>query len=128
MEAITAAGIPPALGPYSHAVADNQLLFCSGQLPTGRDGRLVDGDLEEQVRRVFENVSEVLHAGGSNLDNVLKTTVFMTDLGRFAEMNRIYAESFPGHRPARTTVEVARLPLGAAIEVDVIANRALSAR
>lgn len=122
MEAIIAAGIAPALGPYSHAVADNQLIFCSGQLPTGCDGRLVDGDLEAQVRRVFENISEVLSAAGSNLENVLKTTVFMTDLGRFAEMNCLYAEYFPGHRPARTTVEVAKLPLGAAIEVDVIAK------
>ena len=122
METIIAKRVAPALGPYSHAITDNQLIFCSGQLPVGPDGSLVEGDLEAQLRRVFDNIAEVLAAAGSSLDHVLKTTVFMTDLGRFADMNRIYADYFPGRQPARTTVEVARLPLGASIEVEVIAR------
>lgn len=122
MKPVMSEDIAPALGPYSHALADGELLFCSGQLPIRPDGSLAAGDITVQVHCVFENIASVLNAGGSNLFGVIKVTVFMTDLNEFAEMNRVYSEYFGRHRPARTTVQVAKLPLGAAVEIDVIAK------
>ncbi|MEO8407701.1 MAG: Rid family detoxifying hydrolase [Oxalobacteraceae bacterium] len=121
-------GVAPALGPYSHAIADDHYLFCSGQLPIRPDGTLVDSGIADQVHRVFENIARVLDAGGSSLHGVIKATVFMSDLSEFAEMNRIYKGYFGSHHPARTTVQVAKLPLGATVEIDVIAKIFTSAR
>jgi len=113
---------PAAVGPYSQAVRQGNLLFTAGQIPLDPEtGRMVDGGIEEQTRRVLDNLSAVLEAGGSGLDRVLKMTVFMTDLGLFAAMNAVYAEYFPENPPARSAVQVVALPLGAMIEMEGVA-------
>jgi len=113
---------PAAVGPYSQAVRQGNLLFTAGQIPLDPEtGGMVDGGIEEQTRRVLDNLSSVLEAGGSGLDRVLKMTVFMTDLGLFAAMNAVYAEYFPENPPARSAVQVAALPLGAMIEMEGVA-------
>ncbi len=117
---------PAALGPYSQAVAvpvgGRSLLFLAGQIPLDpATGALVDGTLEEQVRRVMDNLGAVLEAAGSGFDRVVKTTIFLADLGDFAEVNRVYGDYFPASPPARSTVQVARLPKGVRLEIDAIA-------
>lgn len=121
-EIISTEKAPKAVGPYSQAVGRGDLLFTAGQIPLDPStGAMVDGNIEEQTRRVLENLSAVLIAGGSSLDRVLKMTVFMTDLGLFGRMNAVYAEYFPENPPARSAVQVAALPLGAAIEMEAVA-------
>lgn len=113
---------PAAVGPYSQGVSAVGFVFVSGQIPLDpATGTMVPGGVEEQTRRVLRNVAAVLEAAGSGLDRVVKTTVYMTDLGEFDAMNRVYAEAFAGALPARATVQVARLPRGAAVEIDAIA-------
>jgi 2-iminobutanoate/2-iminopropanoate deaminase len=114
---------PAAVGPYSQAIVDGDRVFLSGQIPLDPvTGKLVEGDIATQTRRVLDNVKAVLEAAGSNLAAVCKTTVFVTDLGHFAELNRTYAEYFTAAPPARSTVQVAALPLGAQVEIEVIAR------
>src|SRR5215212_5124430 len=113
---------PRAIGPYSQATRANGLLFTAGQV--GFDpatGELVDGGISEQTERVLQNVRAILQAGGLDLGNVIKTTVFLVDMADFAAMNAVYAEAFGEHRPARSTVAVAALPRGARVEIDAIA-------
>ncbi|MEE4270672.1 MAG: RidA family protein [Thermoanaerobaculales bacterium] len=113
---------PGAVGPYSQAVRTDGLVFTAGQIPLDpATGSLVDGDIEDQTRRVLDNLAAVLEAAGSGLAEVLKMTVFMTDLGDFQRMNAVYAEYFPSSPPARSAFQVAALPLGAAIEMEAVA-------
>ncbi|MBI4877433.1 MAG: RidA family protein [Acidobacteria bacterium] len=113
---------PRAIGPYSQAVAHNGLLFLSGQIPLDpATGQIADGDIAAQTGRVLENLKAVLEAAGSSLGRVLKTTVFLKDLGEFAKMNEVYAQYFGANPPARATVEVARLPRDVRVEIEAIA-------
>lgn len=115
---------PAAVGPYSQAIDCGDLVFCSGQIPlVPETGLLVEGSIEDQTRQVFSNIRAVLDAAGLDFSHVVKTTVFLTDLGQFSTVNAIYAEYFPSNPPARSCVEVSRLPKGAAIECEVIARR-----
>lgn len=120
---IQTAHAPAAVGPYSQAIIDGDKVFLSGQIPLDpATGKLVEGDIATQTRRVLDNVKAVLEAAGSSLTAVCKTTVFVTDLKHFAELNRTYAEYFTSAPPARSTVQVAALPLGAQVEIEVIAS------
>ncbi|MGA3172441.1 MAG: RidA family protein [Chthoniobacteraceae bacterium] len=113
---------PKAVGPYSQAIAAGALLFCSGQIPLDPvTGQLVHGDVTEQTTQVLENLGAVLRENGMTFAHVVKTTVFLTDLGDFAAMNDVYATFFPSSQPARSTVQVAALPKGAHVEIEAIA-------
>jgi 2-iminobutanoate/2-iminopropanoate deaminase len=114
---------PGAIGPYSQAVVSDGLAFLSGQIPLDpATGQMAQGDIAAQTARVLDNLQAVLQACGSSLDQVLKTTVYLKDLGEFARMNEVYARYFPAAPPSRSTVEVARLPRDARIEIDAIAR------
>jgi 2-iminobutanoate/2-iminopropanoate deaminase len=120
---IKPAGAPAAVGPYNHAVRVGDLLFCSGQIPLDpATGQLVAGDIRAQTERVLENVRAVLADQKLGFTNVVKSTVFMTSLADFAAMNEVYARYFTGDFPARSTVQVAALPRGAAVEIEVVAH------
>jgi 2-iminobutanoate/2-iminopropanoate deaminase len=113
---------PAALGPYSQAIASGPWVFCSGQVPLDpQTGELVGSGVSEQTRQVFRNLEAVLSAQGLELTHIVKTTVFMTDLKRFAEMNAEYATFFPEAPPARSTIQVVALPKGAQVEIEAIA-------
>jgi 2-iminobutanoate/2-iminopropanoate deaminase len=113
---------PGAIGPYSQAVVANGFVYASGQIPTDpATGRFVEGGIREQTHQVLRNLSKVLEAAGSSLKRVLKTTVFLSDMNDFAAMNEVYASFFRDEPPARSTVEAARLPRDARVEIDVIA-------
>lgn len=113
---------PPAIGPYSQAIVGNGLVFAAGQIPLDpRTGQTVPGDVRVQTRRVLDNLKAVLEAAGSSMDKVVKTTVFLRDLNDFGAMNEIYGEYFREHPPARSTVQVAKLPREAAVEIEAIA-------
>lgn len=114
---------PAAVGPYNHAVRVGDLLFCAGQIPIDpQSGNLVAGDIQAQTERVLANVKAILEDQGLTLANVVKSTVFMTNLGDFAGMNEIYAKHFTENFPARSTVQVAALPKGASVEIEIIAH------
>jgi 2-iminobutanoate/2-iminopropanoate deaminase len=116
-------GSAPAVGPYNHAVAVGNLLFCSGQIPLDpATGQIVAGDIKAQTERVLLNVKAILDHEGLSFAHVVKSTVFMTNLGDFAAMNEVYAKFFTTDFPARSTVQVAALPRGAAVEIEVIAQ------
>ncbi len=113
---------PAAIGPYSQAIAAGNLIFLSGQLPIDPGtGELIDGDIAAMTRQIFRNIATVLAAAGSTMGKVVKVTVFMADLNDFQAMNAAYAEFFPHDPPARSTVQVARLPRDARIEIEVVA-------
>lgn len=115
---------PKPLGPYVQAIAGNGMLFCSGQIAIDHTtGKLIDGDVGAQTRRALLNLAAVLSAGGASLRDVVKTTVFLTDMNDFSAMNQVYAEVFGESPPARSTVAVAALPGGARVEVEAIALR-----
>jgi len=114
---------PNAVGPYAQGVRTGNLVFASGQVALDpATGALVQGGVEAQTRRVMLNLAAILQAGGSGLDRVVRATVYLTDLGKFDEMNRVYASFFPDDKPARVTVEVSRLPKDALVEIDAIAT------
>ncbi len=114
---------PAAIGPYSQAVTVDGWLFASGQIPLDpATGELVTGSVADQTDQVFKNLAAVLAEGGASLSSVVKTTVYLVDMGTFTEMNEVYAGHFGDHRPARATVEVAALPKGVDVEIDVIAR------
>lgn len=120
-QALTAEGAPGAVGPYSHAVAHGGLLFCSGQTPLDpATGELVAGNVGEQTARCLENLSIVCAAAGAQLADAVRCSVYVTDMTTFAEVNAVYATWFAAEPPARTTIGVAALPLGAAVEIDAI--------
>ena len=110
-----------AVGPYSQAISVNGILYTSGQIPLTADGQLVDGTIEEQTHQVFKNLKAVLEAAGSSLDKVIKATVFITNMNDFAKVNEVYAHYFGDHKPARSCVEVSKLPKDVNIEIEVIA-------
>jgi 2-iminobutanoate/2-iminopropanoate deaminase len=122
-EVISTPNAPAAIGPYSQAVRTGSLIFVSGQIPLdAATGQLVRGDIGTQTQQVLENVAAVLEAAGSSLAKVVKTTVYLRDLGEFGRMNEMYGKFFSGDPPARATVQVARLPRDAALEIDVVAE------
>lgn len=113
----------PAVGPYNHAVRIGDLLFCAGQIPIDpATGNLVAGDIKAQTERVLQNIKAVLEDQKLTFANVVKSTVFLTSLADFAEMNEVYARSFTADFPARSTIQVAALPKGAQVEIEVIAH------
>ena len=121
-ELIDAPGAPQAIGPYSHAARAGNLLFCSGQIPLDpATMKLVEGGIDAQTRQVLANVTAVLASQGATLAHVAKTTIFLTDMGDFPIVNGLYAEAMGSHKPARSTVQVAGLPLGSLIEIEVTA-------
>jgi len=123
LRTVTTSTAPQPVGPYSQAIEDNGLLFCSGQVPLDPEtGKMVEGGIVEQTDRVMRSLSNILVAGGSNIGNVLKTTVYLSDLANFQAMNEVYAKHLGNHKPARTTIQVAALPLGALVEIDAIAR------
>src|SRR5437764_11142929 len=113
---------PAAIGPYSQAIRFGNLIFCSGQIPLEpKSGQMVSDDIADQTRRVLDNISGLLKSEGLSLGDVLKTTIFLTDLGNFQIVNEIYGSYFSSDPPARSTVQVSALPKGAKIEIEVIA-------
>jgi len=121
-QAVSSPDAPKAIGPYSQAIRAGRLLFLSGQIPLDpKSGNLIEGDFSSQARRVFDNLRAVLRASGADFRNVMRATVYLTDLANFQVLNSIYAEYFGDHKPARSTVGVAQLPRGAAVEIDLIA-------
>ena len=121
-EIVTTRNAPGAIGPYSQAIKAGGLVFCSGQIPIDpQTGGFVSDVVGEQTEQVLRNLSEVLKAAGTSLDNVVKTTVFLADMNDFAEMNEVYGQFFSENKPARATVQAARLPRDAKVEIDCIA-------
>ena len=121
-QAVASAGAPAAIGPYSQAIVAGSLLFCSGQIPLDpASGQVVEGDVAAQTRRVLDNLGAILEAAGVSFDAVVKTTVFLADMTEFAAMNEVYGQYFGAPAPARSTVQVARLPRDVRVEIDAIA-------
>lgn len=123
MKVISTQKAPIAIGPYSQAIIHQGIVYCSGQislLPNG-DGP-VGATAEEQTEQIMKNIEEVLNAAGSQLSKVIKTTIFLTDMLDFAQVNKVYAEAFGHHRPARSTIAVTGLPKGAKVEIEVTAS------
>ena len=122
-EAVSSRSAPAAIGPYSQAVRAGSLLFVSGQIPLDPDtGSLIAGDVAAQTHRVFRNLTAILEAGGASLADVVRTTVYLADMNDFAAMNEVYASYFSVPAPARSTIQAARLPRDARVEIDVIAH------
>ena len=113
---------PAAIGPYSQAIVFNGMVFTAGQIPLDpTSGQLVEGDVATQTRRVMQSLQAILEEAGASLSTVLKTTVFLSDMADFVAMNAVYAESFGDHKPARSTVQAARLPRDVKVEIEAIA-------
>ena len=118
---VSTSDAPQAIGPYSQAVVADTLVFCSGQIPLLPDGTPIEGDITAQTRQVLTNLGNLLAAAGSSLAQVVKTTVFLADMGDFTAMNAVYAEFFTSTPPARSTVQAARLPRDVRVEIEAIA-------
>ncbi|WP_026693223.1 RidA family protein [Peribacillus kribbensis] len=112
---------PAAIGPYSQGIVVNNLFFSSGQIPLTAEGELVTGDVKKQTHQVFKNLQAVLKEAGASLESVVKATVFIKDMNEFAAVNEVYGEYFSTHKPARSCVEVARLPKDVLVEIEVVA-------
>ena len=113
---------PAAIGPYSQAIRFNELVFVSGQIPIDPEsGKVIKGNIKEQTKQVLENLKNILQAGGSSLPNVLRTTIFLSDMDDYAMVNETYAQYFESSPPARSTIQVSRLPRDVHIEIDAIA-------
>lgn len=122
-QAISTSAAPAAIGPYSQAIRSGNLLFVSGQIPLDPvSGQIAEGDVAAQTERVMQNLSGILQAAGSSLAQVLRTTVYLTDMADLAKMNEVYARFFTECPPARATVQVARLPRNVSVEIDLIAE------
>lgn len=122
METVQTDKAPKAIGPYSQAIKANGFVFVSGQIPIDpATSQLAQGTVTELTRQVMRNLTSILETAGSSLDNVVKTTIYLKDMSDFEEVNNAYAEFFPNHKPARATVEVARLPKDVKVEIDAIA-------
>lgn len=120
-EAILTSSAPEPVGPYSQAIKAGNTLYCSGQIPLNPETGTIPDGIEAQTQQVLKNLEAVLNAGGADFPNVIKTTVFLKDMNDFPAMNSIYAGSFTGATPARSTVQVARLPKDVLVEIDAIA-------
>ena len=121
-EIISTSHAPAAVGPYSQAVKVGHFIFSAGQIPlVPETGKLIEGGIEAQTQQVMENLAKVLEAAGTTLENVVKSTIFVTNLGDFAAINEVYGSFFSNNPPARSTVQVAGLPLGANVEIEVVA-------
>jgi 2-iminobutanoate/2-iminopropanoate deaminase len=119
---VLTADAPAAIGPYSQGVRSGNLLFCSGQIPLDpKSGQIVSGNIATQTRRVMDNIGAILRAGGLTFNNIIKTTIFLTNLGDFQTVNETYGSYFKQDPPARSTVQVSALPRGANVEIEVIA-------
>jgi 2-iminobutanoate/2-iminopropanoate deaminase len=112
---------PAAIGPYSQGIIVNNMLYSSGQIPLTPEGQMVEGDVSVQTHQVFKNLEAVLEEAGASFDTVVKATVFIKDMNDFAAINEVYGEYFTINKPARSTVEVARLPKDALVEIEVVA-------
>ena len=121
MQYIHTDSAPAAIGPYSQAIKVGDMVFTSGQIALTPNGEFLDGSVEAQARQVLKNLSEVLKEAGSSMSKVVKTTIFLADMGDFAAVNEIYAEAFGDHKPARSTVAVKTLPKNALIEIEAVA-------
>lgn len=122
MKMISTSKAPAAIGPYSQAIVIDSMLYTSGQIPLTPEGTLAEGGIEEQTHQVFRNLQAVLAEAGCTLNDVVKTTVFLKDMNDFAKVNEIYASYFGDHKPARSCVEVARLPKDVRIEIELVAR------
>jgi 2-iminobutanoate/2-iminopropanoate deaminase len=122
MKVIQTPNAPAAIGPYSQAMQVGALLFTSGQIPLRADGSLLEGGIEAQTQQVLDNLRAVIEAAGGSLARVVKTTVFLQDMQEFAAMNAVYAAAFGDHHPARSTVQVARLPRDVRVEIEAIVD------
>ena len=122
IQTIQTTGAPAAIGPYSQAIVIGDLLFTSGQIPLRADGSLVEGDITAQTMQVLANLKAVIEAAGGSLNNVVKTTVFMKNLEDFVAMNTAYGDTFGSHTPARSTVQVAKLPRDVLVEIEAIVS------
>ena len=120
MKTVNTNKAPEALGPYSHATVVNDLVFTSGQIPLTLDGNIVSDDVQEQTKQVLENLTVVLQEAGSDLDSVVKATIFISDMNNFQKINEIYGDYFGKYQPARSCVEVARLPKDVKVEIELI--------
>lgn len=121
MKTIATTNAPAAIGPYAQAVEVGQFVFTSGQIPLRADGTLVEGGIQEQIDQVLKNLDAVLTEAGLSRSNVVKSTIFMTDLDNFGTVNKAYGAFFGDHRPARSTVQVAALPKGVQVEIELVA-------
>ena len=122
-QSVSTSQAPQAIGPYSQGIRAGGLLFVSGQIPLDpATGVMVVGDIADQTRRVFQNLGEILNAAGASFDHVVRTTVYLADLGDFAAMNEVYGTYFSSPAPARSTIQAAALPKNARVEIDVIAS------
>lgn len=120
---ISTENAPKAIGPYSQAVEAGNFVFLSGQIPLKTNGTIVDGDIKDQTKQVLDNIGEVLKASGLSYNNVVKTTVYLSDMSDFREMNKVYSKYFKDNYPARATIQVSELPKEVGVEIDVIAAR-----
>ncbi|OLS34556.1 reactive intermediate/imine deaminase [Alkalihalophilus pseudofirmus] len=121
MKVVHTNNAPDAIGPYSQGIIVNNMLYSSGQIPLTADGDLINGTVEEQTHQVFKNLKAVLEEAGASLESVVKATVFIKDMNDFPRINEVYGEYFSNHKPARSCVEVARLPKDVLVEIEVIA-------
>ncbi|WP_068777605.1 RidA family protein [Paenibacillus sp. FJAT-26967] len=121
MRIIATQEAPAAIGPYSQAIHIGNMVFTSGQIPLNAEGQVVEGDVVEQTHQVFRNLQAVLKEAGTSLQHVVKATVFIKDMNQFGQINEVYASYFGEHKPARSTVEVARLPKDVLVEIELIA-------
>lgn len=121
MQVVSTKEAPAAIGPYSQGIIVNNVFYSSGQIPLTAEGEMVNGDVQLQTHQVFKNVQAVLKEAGASLESVVKTTVFIKDMNDFGKVNEVYGEYFHTHKPARSCVEVARLPKDALVEIEVIA-------
>jgi len=112
---------PQAIGPYSQRIIAGNMFYSSGQIPLTAEGQLVTGDVKEQTHQVFANLKAVLEEAGASFESVVKTTVFLSDMNDFNDVNEVYGQYFSEHKPARSCVQVARLPKDVAVEIEVIA-------
>ncbi|MCD9473073.1 RidA family protein [Photobacterium phosphoreum] len=120
MHAVTSPDVSEAIGPYSHAMKSNGFLFTAGQMPVDADGKISETTIEGQTRQIFRNLRALLASEGLTTSSVVKSTVFVQELNEYPKLNAVYAEEFEGHKPARTTVQVAALPLGAKVEIEFV--------
>lgn len=122
LKRVETADAPAAIGPYSQAIIANGFVYTAGQIPLDpATGNLIEGDVAQQTRRVMQSLQAILHSAGASLQSVVKTTVFLQDMNDFAAMNAVYTEAFGDHKPARSTVQAARLPRDVKVEIEAIA-------